>query len=380
MWLNSKNNDKQKNIYVFILIIYFASSILSKTIWIYSLDTNFEYLLKLVRYFAYIVCMFKILFDNYYFKDLWKMAIILMFILVAGYFSASTLLFTYIFIFVSSYKIEKKTIIICSVSMQFLMWLIIVISSQIGLNEDYIFDVGTRNRHSLGFTWTTTPAVFLFFMSLEYMYLRKKRIKNIEYIIILIMSYVLYHLTNARFTFGLSVIATVCFWLLNNTKFFLLFIKKLRFIWILMPVIITVFSYSIHRYYEIGNWMWEKFDNLLSGRLKLGNSAVEQYGIKLFGQPIEWITHSYQAKEGVYNYVDCSYLQILIQYGVVFLGICLGMYTYILLKSTREEDYHLCGCILVILIFCITEPFLLNLTFNPFNLLSVSYMGERKKK
>ena len=51
MWLNSKNNDKQKNIYVFILIIYFASSILSKTIWIYSLDTNFEYLLKLVRYF-----------------------------------------------------------------------------------------------------------------------------------------------------------------------------------------------------------------------------------------------------------------------------------------------------------------------------------------
>ena len=111
MWLNSKNNDKQKNIYVFILIIYFASSILSKTIWIYSLDTNFEYLLKLVRYFAYIVCMFKILFDNYYFKDLWKMAIILMFILVAGYFSASTLLFTYIFIFVSSYKIEKKTII-----------------------------------------------------------------------------------------------------------------------------------------------------------------------------------------------------------------------------------------------------------------------------
>ncbi len=379
MWKYKKIYLQTKDyIYFFALFVFLISTILSNTIWAYSLGDSFQIFLKLMRYFSYILCVYKIVSENYFFSDLWKIAIVMVFALIAGYFTTGTLLFTYSFIFISSYKIDKLTLIKCTVCIQFCLWLIIVLSSQIGLNIDYIFDAGARDRHGLGFTWTTTPAIMFFFIFLEYVFIRKKRTSNIEYIIILILSYVLYQFTDTRLTFFLTVTATICFWLLNNVSVIELIMKKMRFLWIMMPLLIAVFSYFIHRNYETGNWVWEKFNNLLSGRLKLGSSAINKYGITLLGQKVEWIGQGYQAREGIYNYVDCSYLQILIQDGVIFLGICLIMYSFILLRSIQEEDYHLCGCILVILVFSITEPFLLNLMFNPFPLLAVSYLGERK--
>ena len=367
-------------IYFFALSVFLVSTIFSATMWTYSLGDDFKLFLKITRYVAYIVCIIKIFLDKYYFNDFWKIAIILFFILIAGYFAAATHLFTYSFIFISSYGVEKKTLIKCVACIQFCLWLIIVFSSQIGLNVDHIFDAGTRNRHGLGFTWATTPAIMFLFILLEYMYIRKKKIKSIEYIVILIICYILYRFTDSRFTFLLSVMSTVCFWLLNNVNIIELVMKKMKIVWIMMPSLIAFFSYFIHRNYRPESWMWKKFNDLLSDRLRLGNSAIEKYGITLFGQKIEWITRGYQAREAMYNYVDCSYLKMLIQEGAIFLGICLIIYTYLLLKSIREEDYHLCGCILIVLVYCITEAFLLHLMYNPFPLLAVSYLSERKKE
>lgn len=367
-------------IYVFAIFIFLASTILSKTMWISSIGDSFEFLLKLIRYAAYVMCVFKIFFDNYYFSDFWKMSVVLVLVLVVCLCSKSTILFTYSFVFVASYGMEKRSIIKCAVCIQSFLLFFIICTSQIGLNIDYIFDPGGRNRHGLGFTWTTTAAVLFFFIILEYIYIRQKRMKHAEYIIILILSYVLFRLTDAKLTFALSAASLGCFWLLSNVKIVELIMKKMRYIWIMMPLFIALFSYYIHRSYKAGSWMWEKLNNFLSGRLKLGNSALEQYGIKLLGQPIEWIGYSYREQAGVYNYVDCSYLQILIQYGLVFLGICLVIYTYILIKTTQEGDHYLSGCILVILFFSITEPFLMNLMVNLFPLLAVSYLGRRKSK
>lgn len=367
-------------IYAFAIFIFLTATILSKTMWVYSIGDSFEFMLKVIRYVAYIICIFKMFFDTYYFSDFYKIFLLLFLVLVICVCSKSTILYTYIFVFLASYGMGKKMIIKCAVCIQAILLFIIVCCSQTGMNIDYIFDLGSRNRHGLGFTWTTTSAVLFFFIVLEYIYIRQKRMKQVEYVIILILSYVLFRLTDAKLTFALTAMSLVCFWLLSNVKVIELLMRKMRYIWLMMPLLITLFSYHIHRNYKTGSWMWEKLNNFLSGRLKLGNSAIERYGIKLLGQPVEWIGYSYREQTGVYNYVDCSYLQILIQYGLVFLGICLFIYTYILIKSTREGDHYLSGCILIILFFNITEPFLMNLMVNLFPLLAVSYLGQRESK
>ena len=91
------------------------------------------------------------------------------------------------------------------------------------------------------------------------------------------------------------------------------------------------------------------------------------------------IENSYKENSGVYNYVDCSYLQILLEYGIVFLLICVLMYSYILYKAYQENNIYLCCCIIIILVFSITEPRLLNLMYNPFPLLAVSYLRSKER-
>lgn len=367
-------------IYIFALLVFLVSTILSKTMWVYSAGGTFGLFLKAIRYVSYLACMLKIVFDDFYFSDFWKIGVFVILVLAISYFSASMIIFTYSLLFVASYKIEKKMIMKYAVCIQSCILFIVIFTSQIGLNIDYIFDAGGRDRHGLGFSWTTTAAVFMFFISLEYIYIREKKIKIIEYVILLTLNYILYRLTNTRLTFYLSEMSIIFFWLLNNVKFVRVIMEKMRWIWIMMPFVITVFSYYIHHNYITGSWIWEKFNDLLSGRLALGKTALEKYEIKIFGQKIDWIGYGYQAKEGVYDYVDCSYLQMLLQYGIALLAICLIIYAYILVRSTRERDYYLCGCILIVLAYSITEPFLLNLMFNPFPLLAVSYLKERKSR
>ena len=65
-----------------------------------------------------------------------------------------------------------------------------------------------------------------------------------------------------------------------------------------------------------------------SNRPYFGKIALETYGVSLFGQPITWLTGTDGTKvSGMdYFYVDSSYLQVLVRYGVIMLVVlCLAM-------------------------------------------------------
>ena len=80
-----------------------------------------------------------------------------------------------------------------------------------------------------------------------------------------------------------------------------------------------------------------------------------------------------------YNYVDCSYLQYMLEYGVVFIAFVLAVYTIIIYRAVKKEDYYLVWICMITLVFSITEPWLFNFTFNPIPILVFSKMKDRKK-
>ena len=71
-----------------------------------------------------------------------------------------------------------------------------------------------------------------------------------------------------------------------------------------------------------------------------------------------------------YNYVDCSYIQMMLEYGVIFLAIVVGIYTIAVYRAVKEEDWYLVFALLIVLGFGITEPRLMNFAFNPFPLMA----------
>lgn len=86
-----------------------------------------------------------------------------------------------------------------------------------------------------------------------------------------------------------------------------------------------------------------------SNRPYFGKIALETYGVSLFGQPITWLTGTDGTKvSGMdYFYVDSSYLQVLVRYGVIMLVVlCLGVVllpraSYYVEHSMMDEFYRI---------------------------------------
>ncbi len=99
-----------------------------------------------------------------------------------------------------------------------------------------------------------------------------------------------------------------------------------------MPVMF-VLAFCCTRFYDPENPVLAWIDELFSGRLRIGQSGLDKYGISLTGQWIEMIGNG-QANEvvGEYNFIDCAYLMILLQNGIIFFAVIMLLNQYIIKK------------------------------------------------
>lgn len=245
--------------------------------------------------------------------------------------------------------------------------------SRIGVIKDYVRQDGSRIRHFLGFSWTTTGAILFVFILLQYIYLKKGKLSIWEDIIAFGISLYLYKMTNSRFAFLISIVTIIIFAIyrlnVNNGRF----IQKLKGVFIASPVVVAIFAILLHAFYNPQNTIYFQLNKLLSGRLALGQNAMSKYGISLFGKDIEWIGFNMEETlKGTYNYVDCSYVKILLDHGILFLSIVLLAYAYMLKKSIQKKQYYYTWILMIIMVFSITEPRLFDITFNPFIVLTLA--------
>ena len=126
-----------------------------------------------------------------------------------------------------------------------------------------------------------------------------------------------------------------------------------------------------------------EINKALSGRLYLTNKAMQNYGVTLFGSHIKWIglnsVYSGIATKAEMNFVDCSYMKIMFEYGII--GILMLIIGYLkLFKDKRvKEDISLVILILIINFHSFLDPQFFVLPFNIF-LLILNYVIFMEKK
>lgn len=255
-----------------------------------------------------------------------------------------------------------------------------------GIFENRILDAG-RNRFNLGFNWVTLAPIYFFFISIGYANWRGERIMVSELLLMEVISFLLYKATDTRMTF-----------VLNSLFLFIIAVQKIVFknewhiihsagMWVcILPLLFCLGVLLIQAMYSPGEKIWDMLNSLLSGRLSLADGNLKELPITMFGQAIEWkgfslgeglleITKDYQ-----YNNVDCSYLRILFDYGIVGLLITLGLYTIGMYKAVKAQDPLLLWSYIVVLLFCLTEQWMIELSFNPFILLAAGNLKPRERQ
>ncbi|WP_147335364.1 hypothetical protein [Blautia obeum] len=360
--------------------IYILCVLIRLTSW-YSLapENSFGiYVIQFIRYISYFLCLVAFVSRPIKLKYLIGFAIVEAFLIVVAISSGDRTMLLLSLVFIGSYKADSNKCIKIWLVVQLLFLFLIITFSLTGLAEDYIFNENLRPRHSLGFEWASISPTILFHCLLAYIYLKKEKSKILVLIAYAVISGALFLLTNSRMPFILTLIMILftVYEKYKHNRFKLS--RKIGHKFLRLPLGCMIFSLIIGYAYDRNNITWRSINLLLSNRLWLQHNALDYFGLSLFGNKIELVGYSVKtvlngsAEGASYNYVDCSYIQVMLYYGVLFGVLIIAVYRAILQKYIECNDFFAVWIIVFILLNSLTEPRLINFAYNPFPILFCS--------
>lgn len=212
---------------------------------------------------------------------------------------------------------------------------------------------------------------------LAYICFRKKKMTLVEAVILEGITWLFYALTDTKNAFAITTLAIIVALFLKvwNGQF-----GKGMFAFLIKNITIlgTCLMGGLVYLYDKNEFVSKTVNDLLTGRLSLSYEGIQNYGIHLFGQAIEWVggTVYYDTETDFssYNYVDSSYIQILLSYGIIFLIVLLIMgYICLEKESWNDQEWYLGLVIVLSAVHSMFDPQLLWLQYDVF-ILCLGYL------
>lgn len=293
-------------------------------------------------------------------------------LLAAGYYFSRNILLLYAYVFlVAACGVPFRQIAKWALMMQLGMAALIIGSCLLGWIPDWTYErLDGTIRHSLGFTYPTHMATMLFFSACLFLMLRGEKLRLYEAGALLLLGWLVYEITDARTAFYMLVPLVALAWALKFYK------PPLRMKSALGALLIASFALTaaacicLSVLYDAGNPVLEKINLQLSRRLMFAHQALEKYPLRPLGSAITWIGNGGQGYTAVYegevNFVDCSYVKILLEAGYVPFLLILAAYTAAMVRAVRNQDRYLCAMLLFVALYSAVEPRLMEIRFNAY--------------
>ena len=209
-----------------------------------------------------------------------------------------------------------------------------------------------------------------------------------------IVNYYIYYRTNTAFsmlmTFGIigqSVIYNYYGKVIGKRKHFNY--NTLGKIAILFFVVTIIIGVLLPALYNPGNPVMYKLNKMVTGRLSLGKTAIERYGLHLGGNKLQWVGSStllFGLNDGdEYFYVDNGFLQLALEFGLLFTAFIIFIYLASIKKACALDNGVLVVVLLILGALFVFEPYTVDFAFNPFVLyffstISVKALGTTEKR
>ena len=283
-----------------------------------------------------------------------------------------------IMLIVSTKNVRFKSIMIFWLMLIALFMATTFLSWKMGLIENVLrFQLGRGIRFGLGYQYPTFGANYFFHFTIFYLYIRKNKVTILESILLAGINYYFYINSDTKSAFYLAIITLILVYLLKNIN---IDQRTLRFtrrfmlsVGVLTPILLTYF-------YNPNNEIFRRLNWALTGRLSLGKQAISNFGVHLFGQQINWELQ--QRSTSVfddYMYVDSSFVNILLHYGIILLiVIC---FSYYKVFSNKKFDTIETIVIVILILHSMFDPQFFEMMYNPMLLLlGFAWIGEEDLK
>ena len=287
----------------------------------------------------------------------------------AAFTTKRTFLLVYMLLLLNARYSSFRKIVTTSFIATIISILFVIMCCKLGIITDLVYmRDGVENAHSYGFGHYSSISYFALYITLMWLYLRKRTIGWLEVAALTVFNYGIYYITTTRLSFYLALFVILMYivivkygWIRISSKF-IVFLSSIGFA--------AAFSVCIllHYVYDPSNAFLEKINQNLNNRLLMGKTAFDLYGLKLFGQSIEMVgIKSAVFGEGnqEYFYIDSGYVYSLIGYGILFTIVLLTLYTMILRNTAKKEQGVLFIWAVTVMLFSISNNAWVSITYNP---------------
>lgn len=285
---------------------------------------------------------------------------------------------------VAASDLDTKWIIKKTMWCQIVILSFVVVSSLLGIipNDQGISYTGgiVRQRQSLGFSYTTYAPNFFLSIVIEWFYvteIKKKINMYLQITFIMLINIFLYTKTMTRASFifvAFLILVKMVDTIYGKDK--VVFKTIVRNIYIIMAIA----SIGISAFYTSSvKWM-RVLNDLLSQRLRFAKMGLINWGISIFGTSVQW-----DSDPSNYNYIDSSYVNILICYGGIILLIVIVGLSIAARYACKVNNHKLAVALTLWGVRAFVDPQLFLIWFNPFifyvgvSLLN-NYRQRRKRK
>lgn len=374
--LNISINDF---IYIFALILYITHNFIATSTFIVLKNIFIGRIINPIIIFLLFISMIdkKIAKKN-------KIIIILLSFLIVVIIGKNSLQnkipIIYDFLFIIAIYKKNLNLIIKSLFYTYASLLLISFScSKMNLIENIIVYRDNGNgelRYSLGMIHPNTFYIYYFVCISSFIYIQKN-MTFFKRIIILLLSYYIYILTDARAGFIMIILLIVLDYILMKIKIELEPI--LTRILVNIFSIFTVTSFFVTIFFDNSKIIFKFIDSILSHRITLMKKFYDIYGVKLWGNIIKYKSINNGIVTNQDMVLDNTYMYLLVDMGIVFTIIVCLLYSRLLKKLIEMKLNKELAIIIIYVIFSLSERLTL-LQYN-FSILFFFYlMNFRCKK
>lgn len=249
-------------------------------------------------------------------------------------------------------------------------FIVIVLSSLIGIIPNYLEVSGNRIRYYLGFRYSLYPSTLLLNIIALSSFLWVTRKKYLPFVFLFIINYYIYSQTNSRLTFLSSSLILLVDMLLVWKPKFLESIKWLLYFFSPSYIYALFLSFLTVRIFNPFSNFWHFLDSFLGRRITLSISSLQQYGISILGQKVQWVGNGLDIQgnrsSGTYLFVDNMYINVTQQYGIVLIILLVLIMTIVIFKLLTSKNYLLVFLLILISYHALIDNLVLGLHYNFF--------------
>lgn len=336
---------------------------------------------KFIQVIVAFILMFKIIFiDKNNFKRLLFYSILSSIFLISAYVTKYEFLLLMFLFVIGSRNIDFRRFLKLDILIKTLILILIVSASLLNVIPNFTKVVEGVTKYAFGFYHPNTLGLYITTILLEYVYLKKCKLKLIHYIIFIFVMCIIFLVCKSRASVYLFLFILGFIFILNfnkgiyNNKFF-------KSIMVLLPIFMVLIGFIFINLYQNKEPLGYKIDRVLTSRVKNATKFMTKYEVNLFGNELKIINTRESIIKGVpQKILDMGYIRLLLNNGAIILLLILLSQMFLQYYAVKNRKNNLLAVNSYFIILGLVETYVYIVAFNFILVLLMSCIDENRKK